>query len=84
MIREYISCTSDPRDMFLSLQMVFSFVRAAEVCEILEKTSSLELLSKTITLWFNPKFLFFHFDLNLNAISPACNQFQPFPMFYKS
>ena len=42
MTRERISSTFDPRDMLLSLQMGFSFVRAAVACAILERTSGLE------------------------------------------
>ena len=38
MTRERISFTFDPRDMLLSLQMGFSFVRAAVACAILERT----------------------------------------------
>ena len=47
MTRECISFTFDPRDMLLSLQMGFSFVRAAVACSILERTSGLEPLSET-------------------------------------
>ena len=47
MTRERISFTFDPRDMLLSLQMGFSFVRAAVACAILERTSGLEPLSET-------------------------------------
>ena len=36
MTRERISFTFDPRDMLLSLQMGFSFVRAAVACAIIE------------------------------------------------
>ena len=39
--------TFDPRDMLLSLQMGFSFVRAAVACVILERTSGLEPSSET-------------------------------------
>ena len=46
MTRERISFTLDPRDM-LSLQMGFSFVRAAVACSILERTSGLEPSSET-------------------------------------
>ena len=42
MTRERISFTFDPRDMLLSLQMGFRFVRAAVACAILERTSGLE------------------------------------------
>ena len=47
MTRERISFTFDPRDMLLSLQMGFSFVRVAMACAILEKTSGLEPSSET-------------------------------------
>ena len=45
MTRERISFES--RDMLLSLQMGFSFVRAAVACAILERTSGLEPSSET-------------------------------------
>ena len=47
MTRERISFTFDPRDMLLSLQIGFSFVRAAVACAILERTSGLEPSSET-------------------------------------
>ena len=47
MTRERISFTFDLRDMLLSLQMGFNFVRAAVACAILERTSGLEPLSET-------------------------------------
>ena len=47
MTRERISFTFDPRDMLLSLQMGFSFVRAAVACAVLERTSGLEPSSET-------------------------------------
>ena len=47
MIREHISSTFDPRDMFLSLQIGFSFVRAAAACAILERTYDLKLSPET-------------------------------------
>ena len=47
MTRERISFTFDPRDMLLSLQMGFSFVRAAVACAILVRTSGLEPSSET-------------------------------------
>ena len=40
MTRERTSFTFDPRDMLLSLQMGFSFVRAAVACAILERTGA--------------------------------------------
>ena len=46
--RERISFTFDPRDMLLSLQMGFSFVRAAVACAILERISALEPLSEQL------------------------------------
>ena len=42
MTRERISFTFDQGDMLLSLQMGFSFVRAAVACAILQRTSGLE------------------------------------------
>ena len=47
MTGERISLTFDPRDKLLSLQMGFSFVRAAVACAILERTSGLEPSSET-------------------------------------
>ena len=47
MTRERISFTFDPRDMLLSLQMGFSFVRAAVAYAILERTSGLDPSSET-------------------------------------
>ena len=47
MTKEHISFTFDPRDMLLSLQMGFSFVRAVVACAILERTSGLEPSSET-------------------------------------
>ena len=48
MTRERISFSFDPRDMLLSLQMGFSFVRAAVACATLQRTSGLEPLSELI------------------------------------
>ena len=47
MTRERISFTFDPRDMLISLQMGFSFVRAAVACAVLERSSGLEPSSET-------------------------------------
>ena len=47
MTRECISFIFDPRDMLLSLQMGFSFVRAAVACAILERISCLEPSNET-------------------------------------
>ena len=44
---EHINFTFDLRDMSLSLQMGFSFVRAAVACAILERISGLEPSSET-------------------------------------
>ena len=46
MTRERIRFTFDPRDMLLSLQMGFSFVRIAVACAILERISGLEASSE--------------------------------------
>ena len=45
-----MSFTFDPRDMLLSLQIGFSFVKAAVACAILERTSGLEPSSETTAL----------------------------------
>ena len=47
MTRERISFTFDPRDMLLSPQIGFSFVRYEVACAILERTSGLEPSSET-------------------------------------
>ena len=47
MTRERISFTFDPRIILLSLQMGFSFVRAAVGCAIIERISGLEPSSET-------------------------------------
>ena len=47
MTREHISITFNPRDMLLSLQMGFSFVRAAVACAILERTPGFKPSSET-------------------------------------
>ena len=48
MTRERISFTFDPRDMLLSFQIGFCFVKAAVACSILERTSGLGPSSETI------------------------------------
>ena len=73
MTRERISFTFDPRDMLLSLQMGFSFVRAAVACAILERTSGLEPSSDTtapryLKLVYNAQLLSFYLYLSLDAI----------------
>ena len=47
MTREYIGFTTDPRDILLSLQIGFSFVRAAVAYAILERISGLQPSSET-------------------------------------
>ena len=47
MARERISLTVDPRDVLLSLQNGFNFVRAAVACAILERIIGLEPSSET-------------------------------------
>ena len=78
MTRKRISFTFDPRDMLLSLQMDFSFVRAAVGCAILERTSALEPSSETtapryLKLVTVPDFCPFTF-ISLNAIGIVCHQ----------
>ena len=61
MSREHISFIFDSRDM-LSLHIGFSFVTAAVVCAITERTSVLEPLSETISATY----------LNLVTVSNCC------------
>ena len=67
--------------MLLSLQMGFSFVRAAVACAILERTSGLELSYETtapryLKLVTVPNFSPFAFiSLSLDAIGAVCHQF---------
>ena len=71
MTRERISFTFDPRDMLLSLQMGFSFVRAAVACAILERTSGLEPsseCSKVLETCYSTQYLPFYLYLSLDAI----------------
>ena len=76
--RERISFTFDPRDMLLSLQIGFSFVRAAVACAILERISGLEPSSETtaqryLKLVTVPAVLPFCFSLDV--ICTISNQF---------
>ena len=48
LIRECISFTFNQRDMFISVRIGFSFVRAAVACAILERTSGFELSFETM------------------------------------
>ena len=50
MTRECISFTFDPRDMLLSLQIGFNFVRVAVACAILEKIFGFQPSSETTAL----------------------------------
>ena len=79
MTKEHISFTFDPRNMLLSHQMGFSFVRAAVACAILERTSGLEPSSETtapryLKLVTVPNFCPFTF-ISLDAIGFICHQF---------
>ena len=80
MTRERISFTFDPIDMLLSLQMGFSFVRAAVACAILERTSGLEPSSETtapryLKLGYSAQLLSFYLYLSLDAIGTVCHPF---------
>ena len=77
MTKECISFTFDPRDMLLSLQMGFSFVRAAVACSVLERTSGFELSSETsasryLKLVTVPNFCPFTF---ISLSGAVCHQF---------
>ena len=69
------SFTFDPRDILLSLQMGFSFVRAAVVCAILERISGLKPLSKTTVTRYLFKYpaSAFYLYLSLDAIGTFCH-----------
>ena len=78
MTRERNSFTFDLRDMLLSLQKGFSFVRAVVACAILERTSGLEPSSETtapryLKLVTVPFFLSFYLYLSLDAIGTVCH-----------
>ena len=81
MTRERISFTFDLRDMSLSFQNGFSFVRATVTCAIFWENLSFKLLSETIAprylkLVTVPSLLLsFHLDLPLNAIGAVCHYF---------
>ena len=77
MTRERISFTFDPRDMLLSLQMGFSFVRAVVACAILERTSGLEPSYETAAPRYLKldQLLSFYLYLSLDAIGTVCHQF---------
>ena len=80
MTRERISFTFDPRDMLLSLQIGFSFVRAAVACAILERISGLEpsseiTASRHLKLVTVLNFCPFTFSFSLDSIGAVCHQF---------
>ena len=47
MTRDHISFTFDPRNMLLSFQFGFNFVRATVACSVIERSSGFEPSSKT-------------------------------------
>ena len=66
MTRERIRYTFDPRDLLLSLQTGFSFVRQAGTCAIFERTSGKEPSSERTAPWYLklvtvPRFSLFNF-----------------------
>ena len=75
MTKEHISFTFDPRDILLSLQMGFSFVKAAVACAILVRTSGLEPLPETTAPWYLNALLPLSLSLSLDAIGAVCHQF---------
>ena len=81
MTKERITFTFDPRDMLLSLQMGFSFVKAAVACTVLERASGLEPLSETTACskvpeaCYSAQLLPFYLYLSLDAIGIFCQQF---------
>ena len=78
MTRKRTSFTFEPKDMLLSLQMGFSFVRAAMACAILERIFGLEPSSEiTAPRYLNDFYStqLLPFYLSLNAIGTVCHQF---------
>ena len=82
--RERIIFTFDTRDILLSLQMDFSFVRAAVACAVLERISDLAPSSETTALRYSkliklitvPTFSpFTLISISLVAIGAVCHQF---------
>ena len=74
MTRERISFAFDPRDMLLSLQIGFSFVRAAVACALFERISGLEAASETTALSYMKlvtvdSFCSFYLNLPLDALA---------------
>ena len=78
MTRERISFTFDPRDMLFSLQIGFSFVRAAVASAYLARISGLEPSSETtlqgISLLVYPASALLT-SLSLDAIGAVSHQF---------
>ena len=79
MTRELIRFIFDPRDVLLSLQIGFRFVRAAVACAIFGRISDLELssqnTSKVPEACYSSQLLPFYTDLTLDVICAVCNQF---------
>ena len=70
MVRERITFTFDPRDMLLSIQIGFSFVKAAVACAVLESISAIEsspeaIASRHLKLVTVFQLLSFHLNLSL-------------------
>ena len=79
MTREPISFTFDPTDMLLSLQMGFSFARAAVACAVREIISNFEAIiwnnySKVLEACYSTQLLPFCIYLSLDAIGAVCHQ----------
>ena len=76
MTREPMSFIFDPRDMFLSLHIGFSCVKAAVACAILERTSGLEPSSETTALRYMKLVQYPDSALHLprDAIGTVCHQ----------
>ena len=74
MTREHISSTFDPRDILLSLQIGFSFVRAAVACALLKRIFGLKPSSETTALSLRYlKLLALRMPLMLFVISLVCS-----------
>ena len=72
---ERISFTVDPRVILLSLQIGFSFIRAAEACAILERLSGLELFAEVLDACNGTQRLSFNLYLPADGIGAVCHQF---------
>ena len=74
--REHISFTFDPRDVMLSPQNGFSFVRAAVACAILENlwflSRLLRQLFQVFKACYRSQLLSFYFDLPLDDTDTVC------------